>query len=347
MSSDHVRSISVIIPTYMHERFIAQTLDSVLAQTRPSCEVIVVNDGSPDDTDAAVAPYLGRITYLKQANTGVSSALNRGMTVAFGDYLLFIASDDWLCPDALEKLAQPLDNHPDVGLSYGEVFMVDEAGRPSPETFPRRTCRRVGKHDASEALIMGNFIPAMATLVRSSAARAAGAFAEYPYSQDWALWLQIALRRWLFFGVSDQVAYYRRHAGNTSRGSNELAILEDAIKMLRSSGKRRHVSHDDLTPLFRRSIAAYESRLAWIYLDAGRAKDARRTYFRVLGTPNLAAAGALGLILSFLPGSVLEAVRQAKRRWGRGTRRRQAAAGSGASRDRRLGRPIKAPRPGG
>ncbi|HZT95212.1 MAG TPA: glycosyltransferase family A protein, partial [Chloroflexota bacterium] len=101
--------ISVIVPAYNHERFIVRTLESLTLQTRPADEIIVVNDGSPDDTETAVAPFLNDIDYIRQPNRGVAAALNRGLERATGDYFLFLASDDYLAPHALEVLATTLD----------------------------------------------------------------------------------------------------------------------------------------------------------------------------------------------------------------------------------------------
>ena len=93
-------TISVVIPAYGHAHFIRQTLESVLGQTRPPSEVIVINDGSPDDTRGAVRPFMDRITYLEQENLGMVRTMNRARDLATGDYNFGVASDDWLEPDA-------------------------------------------------------------------------------------------------------------------------------------------------------------------------------------------------------------------------------------------------------
>ena len=126
-------TISVVIPAYGHAHFIRQTLESVLGQTRPPSEVIVINDGSPDDTRGAVRPFMDRITYLEQENQGMVRTMNRARDLATGDYNFGVASDDWLEPDASREVdpfvrtggarvgVQPL---PDPRVLRGEVQLA-------------------------------------------------------------------------------------------------------------------------------------------------------------------------------------------------------------------------------
>lgn len=301
MATIDLPTVSVIIPTFKHEQFIAQTLESVLSQTRRPDEIIVVNDGSPDGTDSAVQPFLDRVTYAKQQNGGISAALNCGVNIASGEYMLCLASDDWLCPNALEVLAAPLDLDPEVGVSYADIFLVGERGQLLAEEFPRRSSRRTGKQDATRSLIEGNFIPAMACLVRAEALRDAGGFRDYPYSQDWAMWLQLALNGWRFFGSEEQVAYYRRHGGNTTHSRNEAAGLINAIDMLRGfQGVGDNQTHM-LAKEFERAVAEYERCLARVELNAGRTARARRRYFRLLRSDRCKTIAVCGLVLSMMP----------------------------------------------
>src|SRR5690348_1122151 len=110
--------VTVVIPTYRHRDFILQTLDSVFAQTMRDFEVIVVNDGSPDDTAALLAPLVAtsRVAYFEQPNQGQSRARNLGIQHARGQYIALLDDDDLWPRDKLEWQAQFLDDNPDVGM---------------------------------------------------------------------------------------------------------------------------------------------------------------------------------------------------------------------------------------
>src|SRR5262245_46484951 len=94
--------VSVIIPCYRQGRYLAQAIDSCLAQTHPDVEVIVVNDGSDDNTDEVARGYGDRIRYIPKRNGGVSAARNSGIAVATGRYLKFLDADDHLAPQQIE-----------------------------------------------------------------------------------------------------------------------------------------------------------------------------------------------------------------------------------------------------
>jgi glycosyltransferase involved in cell wall biosynthesis len=121
--------VSVVIPAYKAARTIGAALDSVLAQTRPADEVIVIDDGSPDDTEAVVAPYLGRVRYLRKENGGVASARNLGLEETSGELVALLDADDWWEPAKLERQLAILTAHPEVGLVAGRAIVRDSDGQ--------------------------------------------------------------------------------------------------------------------------------------------------------------------------------------------------------------------------
>ncbi len=110
--------ISIIIPAYQHGRELPACLESVFAQTRHDFEVIVVNDGSTDNTDDAVAPYLDRIKYIKQENRGGNAARNRGFHEARGRFLLFCDADLIMRQDCLHQMLCTMEQHPEASYAY-------------------------------------------------------------------------------------------------------------------------------------------------------------------------------------------------------------------------------------
>ncbi|APW59898.1 glycosyltransferase family 2 protein [Paludisphaera borealis] len=108
--------VSVVIPSYNRGRLLTQTIDSVLRQTVVPSEIIVVDDGSTDDTEARLVPYAGRIHYIRQDNQGVSAARNRGLRKASGQLIAFLDADDVWHPRKLEMQLAVFDGRPDLGL---------------------------------------------------------------------------------------------------------------------------------------------------------------------------------------------------------------------------------------
>lgn len=292
-------TISIVIPSYGHEKYIAQTLDSLLAQTRQPLEIIVLNDGSPDDTSSAVQPYLNKITYIEQHNHGLMYTLNRGIALCRGDYILVIASDDWLEPAALELLGAALDEHPDIGLAYGGITPVDMTGKPFRDLAMASS--PTGKHRELARLITANYIAAPTVLVRRAALENAGPFLDFTYSQDWAMWLAIALQGWSLYGVETAVACYRRHPNNLTRPETLVRALEDNLAMLEAT-RQRFVN--TLTPEYTRAFAAGKQRilraLGWHSLEHGMS-DASRKWFYLLSKERVDNNMLMGYMLSTLP----------------------------------------------
>jgi glycosyltransferase involved in cell wall biosynthesis len=133
-------AISVIIPAYGVAPYIAETLDSVFAQTFKGFEVIIVNDGSPDtdELERALAPYMDRIRYIRQEHSGASSARNRAVREAHGEFLAFLDGDDLWLPNYLEKQLEFLRSHC-YDLSYADALLFGDsplAGKTFMATAP-------------------------------------------------------------------------------------------------------------------------------------------------------------------------------------------------------------------
>lgn len=124
--------ISIVIPAFRHAHYIPQTIFSVLSQPVPELELIIINDGSPDETAQVIVPFLSdpRVTYLEQDNQGQAAARNRGLALAKGEFIKFLDDDDVLPPDALEWAISLLMSHSDVAGVVGGVQYIDSDGMP-------------------------------------------------------------------------------------------------------------------------------------------------------------------------------------------------------------------------
>jgi glycosyltransferase involved in cell wall biosynthesis len=116
--------ISVVIPTYNRARYVTRAVDSVLAQSLAACEIIVVDDGSIDETERLLEPYRDRIQYIRQPNAGVSAARNAGIAVARGEWIAFLDSDDEWLPEKLAVQADCILVHPEIVAHVTNAKMV-------------------------------------------------------------------------------------------------------------------------------------------------------------------------------------------------------------------------------
>ena len=121
------RLVTVIIPCYNHAQFLGEAISSVLDQGYPNLEVIVVDDGSDDETVEVAGSY-EEVKCISQANQGLARARNRGLRVSRGEYILFLDADDRLVEGALREGADTLDTHPDCAFVYGNVRLIDANG---------------------------------------------------------------------------------------------------------------------------------------------------------------------------------------------------------------------------
>jgi len=125
-------TVSVIIPAYKARATIGRAVDSLIAQTRPPDEIIVVDDGSPDDVAPALAPYGDRVRLVRKSNGGASSARNRGIDHSHGDLLAFLDADDYFEPAKIARQLEVFQRHPEVGLCATRFFSEE------PDTGRRR-----------------------------------------------------------------------------------------------------------------------------------------------------------------------------------------------------------------
>ncbi len=207
--------VSVIIPTYNGEKFICQAIDSVLVQTFPHYEIIVVDDGSTDATWQVLETYGEKIRKFSKPNGGPGSARNMGIRNARGSYLAFLDQDDQWLPDRLAAGVEILDNRPELALVYSDANICSAEGAITGTTFsyvkPRRG--KIFKH-----LYRNNFIANLTVLVRKSCFVELGELDQsgrMMISDDYNMWLRIAAHYPVEY-IDRALARYRIHQANLS-----------------------------------------------------------------------------------------------------------------------------------
>jgi GT2 family glycosyltransferase len=226
--------VSVIVPAYNYGRFLADALDSVLAQTHAEWECIVVDDGSTDDTAAVVRTFTeldSRFRYERQENAGLAAARNAGLRLSRGELIQFLDADDLLAPQKLQIHAGFLRAHPETAIVYSEVAFFRTGApydwRPSlGGRLSRSIMARVhGADDARQKLQHYNIMPVPAALVRRAVFDEAGTFdSGAPAYEDYGFWIRCASAgcRFDFCNTGAPVAGIRAHDVSMSRDSRRM-----------------------------------------------------------------------------------------------------------------------------
>lgn len=264
MSSDRPL-VSVIIPAYQAAAYIGQTLQSVFAQTYPSFEVILINDGSPDteEFERAIAGYRERISYLQQENRGPSAARNAGIRLARGEYLAFLDADDAWFPHCLAaQVDLALSRQPACDLVYGDVLVYSDSPQQRPviaatgvvgEIRYSQMCPSVGALTFESLLREDCQAPTSCTMVRRQAAIAAGLFDEnLRRAEDYDLWLRIAHRAANMAYAREVLGKNRVVAGSLSHDNIKMlegvvCVLAKLSRSLELSAEERSALDDKLT----------------------------------------------------------------------------------------------------
>ncbi len=277
--------VSIVIPTFNRAHLIGETLDSVLAQTYHDWEIIVVDDGSTDNTAAVIACYGTAVHYIRQPNAGQGAARNTGIRAACGDYIAFLDSDDLWLPDKLDRQMQVLDSTASAWV-YCDGYEFDGVTGRILGTVGQNN--RLYTGDVLEPLVWGNFVASPTPLVRRSVFAEVGYFDEAPIlrnREDWDMWLRIAARYPIEL-VAEPLVRYRVHSGAGTASESVDIILESKRIVIERAIEREP-----------RRLAHLRSRvLSNLYLTYGRLSASRGSYVR--------ARQLFGQAIRALPASV-------------------------------------------
>lgn len=219
--------ISVILPVYNRAGWVARAIESVLSQTYQNFELLVINDGSTDDTSLVLESYRARLKVLKQAHAGAEAARNLGLKNARGEFVAFIDSDDLWYADRLSSQLLCF-NRREVGLVFGNAALVDYRQTP-----PRRLKRtffdnvRPSRGRVMEVFERGCFVPCSSVLARRRCFAETGGFTTGRVAADYLKWLEISAS-YEFDYVPNPVYEYAIHPGGISH--NLLETLADRIE---------------------------------------------------------------------------------------------------------------------
>lgn len=230
-------AVSVIVPAYDAEKYLAAALDSIRAQTLSTWQAIVVDDGSTDGSAAVLERYRGdsRIEIIRQEHSGPAAARNRGLARCAAEYVAFLDADDLWVPTYLEEMLHELRANPAAVAAFTGWQYVDRTGQPMPQAIiPSPSSGRQLRDD----LLWRNPLVSSGVVVRRRALDACGGFdTEFTQAQDWDMWLRL-LAVGPFIAVPKRLVWYRTHGENITEN---VAVAETyRLKVL-----RRHLRIDD------------------------------------------------------------------------------------------------------
>jgi len=220
-------TVSIVIPAYNHARFLPQAVESVLGQSHPGVELIVLDDGSTDDTRAVLARYGKRFRWETQPNMGQAATLNKGWHLSRGEMLGYLSADDYLHRDAVRRAVETLQQDDGLALVYPDFEQVDEESRS-------RATVRAPEFRYDDMLVRLVCPPGPGALFRRSAWQLAGdwdpSLRQIP---DLAYWLRLGLVG-PFRRIPEVLAYYRVHSGAQSFSRVNAARADEFIRVVGS-----------------------------------------------------------------------------------------------------------------
>lgn len=264
--------VSIIVPTYNRAGFVETAIESLLGQDYEPLEVIVLDDGSADETPAVLERIAGRtdparFRWSRHDNVGQAATINRGLAEARGELLGYLSSDDYLLPGALTKLVAAIEQEPEAGVVYPWFHAIDFADRVVDTA-------EVLQHTFVDALRWAVCSPGVGALVRREVYERVGGWNEsYRYVPDFEWWLR--MRDVRFLRVQEPLGAWRAHDGSITTGGLGIAYFRERLRLLDELFAR-----DDLPEQVRAVEAeAYAATLvhsatAIAYGDVG-AEDAR------------------------------------------------------------------------
>lgn len=260
MEEKDLTLVSVVVPCYNHEKYVKETIESIINQTYKNIELIVIDDGSKDNSVEAIKEMIPacekrfpRFEFRHRENKGLSATLNEMVDWAEGKYFTGCASDDILLPSKISLLVEKLENLDDsYSVAFGDAIFIDDnsnevfidrkTGEYTTEengykffldyyTFERDFDYKDEKSFGSyKTLLAGNYLPAMSYVIKLDKIREVGAWTSGNTIEDWEMWLKLS-KNYKFAYIDEPVAFYRWHDSNTCK-TMKFELVRDSLQLL-------------------------------------------------------------------------------------------------------------------
>jgi glycosyltransferase involved in cell wall biosynthesis len=300
--------VSVVIPTFNSARLVREAIDSVLGQTYRDFEIIVVDDGSDDDTSSVVAQFGSNVNYFKQTNQGAGAARNQGIAMSRGKHIAFLDADDLWAPEKLAEQIPVIEQDSSVGLVYSDWAITSPGGGTKASQLKDL---KPQSGNVFDGLVQCGFILTSGAVVRRTCLDDVGDFDNtLSIAQDYDLWLRISYR-WKIELVNKVLVTKKDRDGNLS--SNLIRTANERIALFHKA----LINFSDMTPSTRQLV---KDQLAYNYWDVGyhhfdqlSLREARKSFASCLSYRPSNARAFGYFAATFLPSSVLKILRTAKR----------------------------------
>ena len=308
--------VSIIIPTYNCARYIGRALDSVCAQTYKDYEILVVDDGSTDDTKDVVMQYGRKVTYLYQQNRGVSAARNHAILKANGELLAYLDADDMWYPEKLERQVAFLDAHQECGMVHSEMSVINEQDEILHLRFYEETKRSVPQGYCVQQLLTRCHIQTLTVVERRDTFDHVGGFDErLPIAQDYLHWIMIAAEGQALGYLAEPLGKYRWRTGSLI--GNHPRLLEDYLRicdilLYEKPIASRHGA--ECSDILRARSYKVQRELAYLDRVEGRNESARRHLASLIKKRPSQFELYVDLLKTYLPASLFSTVTHAGKR---------------------------------
>ncbi len=227
--------VSVIMPAYNAEKFIGKAIDSIISQSFEDWELIIINDGSTDNTELIISDYVNsndKISQYNQENKGESLARWRGVKKSKGKYIYFIDADDIACVNSLSVLYKKLEDNNHCIASYGNYLRVNNNGElvfPYGKDLNNLHC--TGNINFLEKLLQSSFLAIGAVLIRKDKIIESDILVKTQYSEDWVMWVNLALKG-EFTYIGDALVKRRIHKKSQTQSNLDIKDWLEAVNII-------------------------------------------------------------------------------------------------------------------
>ena len=300
--------VSVVIPTYNCARYLERAINTALDQTYRDFEIIIVDDGSTDETKDIVGQFDNKVAYYYQPNKGLSAARNLTLSKASGEFIAYLDADDMWYPQKLERQIAFLDAHPDCGFVHSDVTVVNEEDEILYRRFNQETKREVPQGDCVRNLVQRCHVQILTVVERRACSVSVGNFDERLFvAQDYFRWIMIASHCWMVGYVDEPLAMYRWRKGSLL--SNPSRWLEDVVRICHILLNEKVFEFEsrcgrEVISLLHDRLYSAKRQLAYLDRRGGRNHSARRHLMELIQRWPLRPELYTDLLKTYLPTTV-------------------------------------------